>query len=122
MIYRHLYYEHDEADICFHLCQLILILTFQRHKFFIYLCRLRNIFAIRLNSRIKNYSFVLNYANLEDKTHLHVWNAVLIDKKFHYVDCSWGASIVNGHGYCDSDSEDKEHFFFMSPKIVGDYC
>ena len=65
---------------------------------------------------------MLNCENLEDKTHQHVWNAVLIDKKFHYVDCSWGASIVNGHDNCDSDSEDKEHFFFMSPKIVGDYC
>ena len=63
----------------------------------------------------------MDYQHIDDGD-LHVWNAVLIDNTYHYIDCTWAALPVSGQKPSTCDIEDTEHFFFTSPEVVGDLC
>lgn len=86
------------------------------------MCRLRNITVIKIFSFVQNYSFKLDYDSLNDVKNVHVWNAVLINNSFHFVDCCWGALPVSGQKIRRNDIEDGDKFFLTSPEIVGDLC
>lgn len=85
------------------------------------MCRLKNISSIRLYSPVKSHSFIPELSQIDSNNRYHVWNAVLINRSYHHVDCTWAAIPVKNRKL-RNDVKDVDCFFFTSSGLVGDWC
>ncbi|XP_022090398.1 uncharacterized protein LOC110979145 [Acanthaster planci] len=87
---------------------------------FMRMCRFVGLRCVEINGCAKNKAYNPGqYITSNDPTYQHTWNAVRIDGYWHFVDCNWGVSHIQGSVAFDPFRfEYDEHYFLADPDVI----
>ncbi|XP_071805192.1 uncharacterized protein [Asterias amurensis] len=87
---------------------------------FMRMCRFFGLRCVEINGCAKNKTYNPGqYITPSDASYQHTWNAVRIDGYWHFLDCNWGVSHIQGSVAFDPFRfEYDEHYFLADPDVI----
>ncbi|XP_038077461.1 uncharacterized protein LOC119745286 [Patiria miniata] len=87
---------------------------------FMRMCRFVGLRCVEINGCAKNKGYNPGqYITPSDPPYQHTWNAVRIDGYWHFIDCNWGVSHIQGSVAFDPFRfEYDEHYFLADPDVI----